>query len=140
RRNAIRRADSRRDSLRPPDEEAPRFEAGQRAVEPFGTGAVTTGIVEARQKFQLRVRQATARAFQFERKGITAMPEQQVARARQHAHALEAGGLARVALAAVRNMEPENVRLGAQAQVFADGDVDRVLGMLPAARDGLIRV
>src|SRR5262245_19644161 len=45
------------------------------------------------------------------------MPEQQVAGPGEHAHTLEARGLAYVARAAVCRMQPQHIGLGAQAQV-----------------------
>src|SRR5262244_2639236 len=60
------------------------------------------------------------------------MPEQQVAGPGEHAHTLEARGLAYVARAAVCRMQPQRIGLGAQAQVIADGSVYRGLRTLPA--------
>jgi hypothetical protein len=60
------------------------------------------------------------------------MPEQQVAGPGEHAHTLEARGLAYVARAAVCRMQPQHIGLGAQAQVIADSSVYRGLRTLPA--------
>jgi hypothetical protein len=61
------------------------------------------------------------------------MPEQQVAGPGEHAHTLEARGLAYVALAAVCRMQPQHIGLGAQAQVIADSSVYRgLMARLPA--------
>src|SRR5215831_20906548 len=66
------------------------------------------------------------------------MPEQQVAGPGEHAHTLEARGLAYVARAAVCRMQPQHIGLGAQAQVIADSSVYRGLRTLPAvAHDAL---
>src|SRR5215831_11276027 len=70
------------------------------------------------------------------------MPEQQVAGPGEHAHTLEARGLAYVARAAVCGMQPQHIGLGAQAQVIADSSVYRGLRTLPAvtrAAHGLLR-
>jgi hypothetical protein len=60
------------------------------------------------------------------------MPEQQVAGPGEHAHPLEACGLAYVARAAVCRMQPQHIGLGAQAQVIADSSVYCGLRTLPA--------
>jgi hypothetical protein len=60
------------------------------------------------------------------------MPEQQVAGPGEHAHTLEARGLAYVARAAVCRMQPQHIGLGTQAQVIADSSVYRGLRTLPA--------
>src|SRR5262249_59035317 len=61
-----------------------------------------------------------------------AMPEQEVAGPGEHAHTLEARGLAYVARAAVCRMQPQHIGLGAQAQVIADSSMYRGLRTLPA--------
>ena len=60
------------------------------------------------------------------------MPEQQVAGPGEHAHTLEARGLAYVARAAVCRMQPQHIGLGAQVQVIADSSVYRGLRTPPA--------
>src|SRR5262249_40290579 len=66
------------------------------------------------------------------------MPEQQVTCTGEHAHTLEARGLAYVARAAVCRMQPQHIGLGAQAQVVAGSSVYRGLRTLPAvAHDAL---
>src|SRR5262249_33164010 len=88
---------------------------------------MTAGVVEARQELKLRVRQPATIAFQLQRKRVAPMPEQKIARTGEHAHALElrAGDL--VTSLAVRNVQPQHIGLGAQAQVLADSSVYRGL-------------
>src|SRR5262249_30352252 len=70
------------------------------------------------------------------------MPEQQVTCTGEHAHTLEARGLAYVARAAVCRMQPQHIGLGAQAQVIADSSVYRglrTLTTLPVHDTSLLR-
>src|SRR5215831_12590777 len=98
---------------------------------------MTAGIVEAGQKFQLGLGQPAARALQFECEGIAAMPEQQVAGPGEHAHTLEARGLVYVARAAVRNVQPQHIGLGAQAQMLDNCGLQLRLGLRAAGRSAI---
>src|SRR5262249_41700357 len=84
------------------------------------------------QEFELCFREPTAWCFQFECEAVAVVPEQQVARAGEHAHALELGAGDLVAALAVRAVQPDHVGLGAQAQMVTDGALDRGLGPMSA--------
>src|SRR5262249_38003645 len=129
-------------SLAPPGKELPGFESSERLIDPCSDASVAAGLVEARQELQLRFGRLTARHLEFECEGIAAMPEQQVAGPGEHAHTLEAHGLAYVARAAVCRVKPQHIGLGAQAQVIADSSVYRglrTLTTLPVHDTGLPR-
>src|SRR5262249_29286223 len=90
------------------------------------------GVVKSHQEFELCFREPTAWCFQFECEAVAVVPEQQVARAGEHAHALELGAGDLVAALAVRAVQPDHVGLGAQAQMVTDGALDRGLGPMSA--------
>jgi len=66
------------------------------------------------------------------------MPEQQIACASEHAHPFEHRAGLRVARATVRRMQPQHIRLGAQAQMRDDGGVHlRFAGLESASHAAL---
>src|SRR5262249_15617828 len=82
---------------------------------------------------ELCFRRPAAGTFQFEREAVAVVPEQEVCGTRKDAHAAEfrAGDL--VAAFTVRNMEPQHVRLGPQAQMRDHGAVSLPFGRCPAS-------
>src|SRR5262249_37648530 len=75
----------------------------------------------------------------FQSEAAAVVPKQQIARASEHAHALQlrAGNL--VAALAVRDMQPQHVGLGAQAKVLDNGPLYRSLGTSAAAGHDRLR-